>query len=785
MTTLRAFVTLILVALWLCSNALAQTLTSGYPSLSAAITAVQSGGEVVIDSNQTLSSSLTISTPNLTLRCASPTVTLSYGSGIHIDINAQNVTLRDCNHIGPGIAITPAQTPFIRIGQSADASGFRFENNSFNGFGNTGSQGEVLIVQGSHIHIANNKSGDRAVGDTITVSGASWAAPLSGTMFGLETITATAALPSSFVAGYSVLCSGMSPTSWNAPGDGSSSYFGAIMSVNAGAHSFTVQQIWNPVAVPSGGAYSSGGTCTTGVGNADWDINLEYNTNGIPLTDLRVEDNDVAEVLLHVNNAVGSPNATVSNALISNNILHSGMNNRAGLNHANSCFEVGDFSGAANHKPQNMNSISEVGNTCHIVADGTAGCFSHSTVQNVVETGNLCYAHGHTYTVAADEQAGTDGCSISGQYYDIMGGGSGIDFNQTNHCNASGITVVNPKGNTSTSFAASDDVTGGATNASITASFNSFQDSTIILRSDICPATVVTDFNNCSQAGLTSVSCAISPCSVTMTLVRGPSPFRVGDNLWVTQVNGVPTWGVTSSFTKALQVQCTLGVSSCDHNKFSNNHILGGGGNATYVISVGVGSATSGDSNEFVNNDAGYFSTLFSQSAVATNTKLQWGLINHYTTALLFSGTLPNLTDTSTNPLPLRSQLTGTCSSATSTTVYFYGLGQNATTACTGTGVGTSNQWYLAPHAGQIAGLSVTATTGGKAAGSGNVRILVNSLAGTLQCTVGTGTSCTDLTHNVSFNAGDLISFEIAGNAGATETLAYPNMVAYVTLQDQ
>lgn len=92
-----------------------------------------------------------------------------------------------------------------------------------------------------------------------------------------------------------------------------------------------------------------------------------------------------------------------------------------------------------------------------------------------------------------------------------------------------------------------------------------------------------------------------------------------------------------------------------------------------------------------------------------------------------------------------------------------------ASGACTNTTEGVSQQ-LLMTTGGTIQNLRVVAGTAGFAAGSGVVTIRDNAANTTLTCTVGTGTSCNDLTHRVIVAAGHTITVQMV--TVATETLA-------------
>ncbi len=115
--------------------------------------------------------------------------------------------------------------------------------------------------------------------------------------------------------------------------------------------------------------------------------------------------------------------------------------------------------------------------------------------------------------------------------------------------------------------------------------------------------------------------------------------------------------------------------------------------------------------------------------------------------------------------------LAGSCTgvATASTTVFLYGLG-GAGSAQTCTLVAVSGNPPLMYRPGVMKSLQATATAGGVGSGSGVLTVKKNGSATTLTCTFGTGTTCSDTTHTVSFVAGDVITASFTTASG--ETLA-------------
>jgi hypothetical protein len=115
--------------------------------------------------------------------------------------------------------------------------------------------------------------------------------------------------------------------------------------------------------------------------------------------------------------------------------------------------------------------------------------------------------------------------------------------------------------------------------------------------------------------------------------------------------------------------------------------------------------------------------------------------------------------------LTLQGACTGTATS--SSTLGLYSLGELAATTCTSTVV---NIGQVMNRAGTLVNLQATAGTGGVNASSGVFTVLKNGSGTTLICTMGTATSCSDITHTFAFAAGDVISIQFTTQAA--ETLA-------------
>jgi hypothetical protein len=115
--------------------------------------------------------------------------------------------------------------------------------------------------------------------------------------------------------------------------------------------------------------------------------------------------------------------------------------------------------------------------------------------------------------------------------------------------------------------------------------------------------------------------------------------------------------------------------------------------------------------------------------------------------------------------------LTGTCTSTFSATpgIYsLYGTGPNITATTCAAQTTSLGAGMVMTQAGTLAGLNVTATAAGGA--SAVVTVYKNGGATTITCSMNGVTACADVSHNVAYAQGDLIS--IAATVGTSDTLA-------------
>src|SRR6266567_957159 len=480
-------------------------------NLATAIASLASGGVLYIDQSVSVSATVTVATAGVTLQCVSLTPVVSFTTTGRILFNAPNSAILGCNLQGPDMA-TVGGGPIV-FGNAADASNSRFIGNSFNGWGSTSSNGVVVFSLGSHFEAGSNRAGDLATGSSCTVSTASWAQPVSGTIFGAETITFAAsglcasAFPTDFAVGNGLACSAMSPLGYNKPGDGQTSFFGQI--ITSVYPSVTVQQIYNP------GTYVSGGTCQSGIGNGD--VDLFFHVNGSAGTqiqsDWNAHDNDVGTILAH-NDACG---ATVDGYSLTNNKLHPGQSNGYYWG-----SEIGPFQGALCSTPFAFHNVTVTANDCRIAADTgngvMQGCYSQSGTEETRETGNGCNGGGHVINTQCDENAAVEHLTSSGNELNMLGNGPGEDLNRVNDSTVTGSHLFYPS--PSGSFMVMSVASGGVgTGSKSSTSYNTIEANTFKASVDIGP-TVATGSpaNACGAQILNAVG---SAGTVTVTFLAG------------------------------------------------------------------------------------------------------------------------------------------------------------------------------------------------------------------------------------------------------------------------
>lgn len=148
------------------------------------------------------------------------------------------------------------------------------------------------------------------------------------------------------------------------------------------------------------------------------------------------------------------------------------------------------------------------------------------------------------------------------------------------------------------------------------------------------------------------------------------------------------------------------------------------------------------------------------------------GIIKHgvQTQAIVARQVIQSITDTGAETLmtvsdPQNATCTGTASaSATLFVIQTTGAACNNTAETIAAGA-----FILAQHAGNLANLRVLATAG-VASGSGVITLRIGAVDTIVTCTVGVGTTCSDVTHTATVAAGDRISIKMV-TVGA-ETLA-------------
>jgi len=258
---------------------------------------------------------------------------------------------------------------------------------------------------------------------------------------------------------------------------------------------------------------------------------------------------------------------------------------------------------------------------------------------------------------------------------------------------------------------------------------------------------------NCGNpvnAFIGSPGAAASVNSVNSYFGNGPGGGLVCDGVWNSVNDSIGTiGGQTYSITAATG--CSAHLSGASIGTFPNapsaTFSLSGVGGAVYLRDSRI--ATPGGS-QFINSGAvGTFIDEGGNSGIASATTIFSG------GAGLF---IPN------------QSIGGSCSgvATASSTLGLYDTGQNVSEiTCISTAIGSGK---VMDRVGTVAVLQAKASIGGVAASSGVVTVLKNGSTTTLTCTFGTGTSCVDGTHKVTFSAGDRISIQFTTQG--SETLA-------------
>ncbi len=107
-------------------------------------------------------------------------------------------------------------------------------------------------------------------------------------------------------------------------------------------------------------------------------------------------------------------------------------------------------------------------------------------------------------------------------------------------------------------------------------------------------------------------------------------------------------------------------------------------------------------------------------------------------------------------------QCSGPDAGASTTSITGFGLDPNVSAACNATvNPTTTVHVTTVSHACNLKNLAATASVAGFSASDGVVTVYVNGAASALTCTMGTGTSCTDVAHSAAVVAGNKLSVGI------------------------
>ncbi len=296
-------------------------------------------------------------------------------------------------------------------------------------------------------------------------------------------------------------------------------------------------------------------------------------------------------------------------------------------------------------------------------------------------------------------------------------------------------------------------------------------------------------------APATCINCQSDAAGVPgWSIVLGGQPVNVywpfvGDTGQGASVTGTGTLNSTGGTWSSSSAGQSFVVGSGAKVNFFGDRIDGlnpSGGNATINIHGGTILCTNGAAVGCIHfGSGGATVNLFENSTVTPSGTTQFaaegtsGIVNDDGTTAWTAGTTGLIQNGVTYSVQAGNGVQGACTGVASaaSTLGLYGTGPNVTlTTCTSTTIGAGK---LMTRAGTLKALIVSAGTGGVNASSGVVTVLKNGSTTTMTCTLGTGTSCTDITHTQTYATGDLISIQFTTQAA--ETLA--NVKAVVVAQ--
>lgn len=238
-----------------------------------------------------------------------------------------------------------------------------------------------------------------------------------------------------------------------------------------------------------------------------------------------------------------------------------------------------------------------------------------------------------------------------------------------------------------------------------------------------------------------------------------------------------------SYLAESLAVFQNHGIVRFNQTIFSDTVSAGANLNNVKIYYAPSGGTAYFDQSHFQHSGTGTGSTAIHMGAVANTVYLHQTYLQPYPSGFTLAGcnsascvvhdTLgntfqPGFFANQGGTIDSPQLLVGSCTGVgtASSTLGLYGTGPNVTaTTCTSTTLGSGT---VMKGTGTLFSLAVTATAAGTNASSGVVTVLKNGSTTTITCTIGTGTSCQDFTHTVSYVAGDLISMQFTTQTADT-----------------
>lgn len=518
----------------------------GNNTLSSAIGALPAGGDLVVDSNATVTGTLNITTSNIHIHCL-PGITISWTG--NFSVNWNNVTNDEwdhCTFVGQGVNTGITTSPHC-IGCSGNlATSVSFHDNILVGFGSGAGGGVVEIGQCNHCRFYNlNTLSPNPTLAPLAISNSTVSVTIPTTGNLLSSVTYSMSSTTGLAVGNSVKVYGYTAA------DGPLNNDDCVITALTTNVSITCE---NEKVTPSNSPYAAQSTAhVIPIGNGSTDFFWNVTTAGAVITDGQIYNNNIGEFSAHANFS-SAPCPQFKNMVWSNNVLHGGMNGKQVYP-----MEIGDFSSASCQNPDNFIGLQSNNNQIHLDSDGSGGTFvnggySFSTLSHFVETGDSFDSHCHPYRIYAYEHVAVLNGTISGVRADGCGGGGLLDLNRGSWITITGGAffypcIINADCNAN---APKNGISIGAGTAGIvfTSTHNVVSGNYITARVDLCPTTPASS-GNCTVAGAVG-----NGTTVTFT-TQTRHPFRVGDTVYV--------FGLTGTLATVCNSGCAvLGTSTAN-----------------------------------------------------------------------------------------------------------------------------------------------------------------------------------------------------------------------------